>query len=193
MHRARCGDAPTPGRSGGSSWPAPRHRQTWGGAQRCFAINISGQSLSDEQFLDFVTDQLQQSGLVPARLCFEITETAAIANLDRAVHFMMHLKNLGCRFALDDFGSGLSSLTYLRTLPVDYLKIDGSFVKGMLHSPIDAALVASIHQIGHVMDIRTVAEFAENQAILTRLRDIGVDYAQGYGIGKPAPLVMRPM
>jgi diguanylate cyclase (GGDEF)-like protein/PAS domain S-box-containing protein len=155
----------------------------------CFAINVSGQSLGDDQFLEFVITQLRQSSVAAERICFEITETAAIANLARAIHLMTSLREIGCQFALDDFGSGLSSFAYLKKLPVDYLKIDGSFVKGILDDPIDAAMVESINQIGHVMGIQTIAEFVENVAILAKLRGIGVDFAQGYGIDKPKPLV----
>lgn len=152
------------------------------------AINLSGQSLGDNGFREFVIAQLQQSGVSGERICFEITETAAIANLSRAIQFIVSLREIGCRFALDDFGSGLSSFAYLKKLPVDYLKIDGSFVKGMLEDPIDTAMVKSINQIGHVMGIQTIAEFVENDAIISRLKTIGVDYAQGYAIDKPKPL-----
>ena len=143
------------------------------------AINLSGQSLCDNTFLDFVIRQLDQSGISPDRICFEITETAAVANLVRASHFISVLKGMDCRFALDDFGSGLSSFAYLKNLKVDYLKIDGSFVRDMLNDPIDRGLVEAINQIGHVIGIHTIAEFVENNEILKALRKLGVDYAQG--------------
>jgi EAL domain-containing protein (putative c-di-GMP-specific phosphodiesterase class I) len=126
---------------------------------------------------------------VPAEvLCFEITETAAIANIEAATQFMHELKFLGCRFALDDFGSGLSSFGYLKNLPVDYLKIDGSFVRNMDTDAIDRAMVSSIHQLASVIGIKTIAEFVENDSILEQLADIGIGYAQGYGISRPSPL-----
>ncbi len=156
------------------------------------SINVSGQSLGDDRFLEFVIDRLHHSQVPPERLCFEITETAAITHLERAIHFMTRLRELGCRFALDDFGSGLSSFAYLKRLPVDYLKIDGSFVKGMLEDPIDEAMVTSINQLGHVLGIRTIAEFVETEAVMARLEALGVDYAQGYGIAKPRPLTPIP-
>jgi EAL domain-containing protein (putative c-di-GMP-specific phosphodiesterase class I) len=156
------------------------------------SINLSGQSLCDDHLLEFVIEQFQQSGIAAERVCFEITETAVIANLARAMHLITSLRELGCRFALDDFGSGLSSFAYLKRLPVDYLKIDGSFVRGMLENPIDYAIVDSINQIGHVMGILTIAEFVENAAILSQLRALGVDYAQGYGIARPQPLWQSP-
>ena len=121
-------------------------------------------------------------------MCFEITETAAIANLSRAMTFMKRLKAVGCSFALDDFGSGLSSFGYLKTLPVDYLKIDGSFVRDIDQDPIARAMVASINNIGHEMGLSTVAEFVESAAILECLQEIGVDYVQGYHLGRPGPL-----
>jgi diguanylate cyclase (GGDEF)-like protein/PAS domain S-box-containing protein len=151
-------------------------------------INLSGQSLCDNTFLDFVIRQLDLSGVNPDRICFEITETAAVANLVKASHFISVLKGMGCRFALDDFGSGLSSFAYLKNLKVDYLKIDGSFVRDMMNDPIDHSLVEAINQIGHVIGIQTIAEFVENNDILEALRKLGVDYAQGYAIAKPAPL-----
>mgnify|MGYP003384287962 FL=1 len=151
------------------------------------SINLSGQSLTDESFLDFVIAQLQQPGIDCRKICFEITETAAIANLTRAIKFISSLKSLGCKFALDDFGSGLSSFAYLKNLPVDYLKIDGMFVKGLVHDPIDHAMVKSINEIGQIMGMKTIAEFVENDEIKGMLREIGVNYVQGYGINKPQP------
>lgn len=156
--------------------------------RHCYAINISGQSLGDELFLEFVVDQFHNSAVFPAAICFEVTETAAIANLSRAMRFISTLKGLGCRFALDDFGSGMSSFTYLKNLSVDSVKIDGAFVRDMVTDKVDYAMVEAINRIGHVMGIQTVAEFVENDAILAQLRKLGVDYAQGYGIHQPAPL-----
>lgn len=156
-----------------------------------YSINLSGTSLSDDSFLDFIRDQLSAPGVPPSAFCFEVTETAAIANLSQATEVIRELKELGCMFALDDFGSGLSSFAYLKNLPVDYLKIDGQFVQGMVDDPIDQAMVKSINEIGHVMGMRTIAEFVETQEILEALREIGVDYAQGYGIDKPHPMPAR--
>ena len=151
------------------------------------AVNLSGQSLCDDHFLASVVDILCASSINPTQICFEITETAAIANLARAMRFISVLKGMGCRFALDDFGSGLSSFMHLKHLPVDFLKIDGSFVRDMAKDPVDAAMVEAINRIGHVMGIRTIAEAVENEAILTRLRDLGVNYAQGTIIARPEP------
>ncbi len=155
------------------------------------AINLSGNTLGDEDFLGFVKQQLEEFSVPPAVICFEITETAAIANLARANHFMREMKQIGCRFALDDFGSGLSSFAYLKNLPVDYLKIDGSFIKDMTQDPIDCAMVRSINEVGHVMGIKTIAEFVEDDATFKLLQDIGVDYAQGFGIERPSPILQR--
>jgi diguanylate cyclase (GGDEF)-like protein/PAS domain S-box-containing protein len=152
------------------------------------AINLSGQSVNDDRFLRFLIDQVKGTGVPPHKVCFEITETSAISSLAKASNFIKTVKSLGCSFSLDDFGSGMSSFSYLKNLPVDYLKIDGSFVRDMTNNPIDCAMVESINHIGHVMEIKTIAEFVENPAILDKLRAIGVDYAQGYGIAKPRPL-----
>ncbi|MEO6696392.1 MAG: EAL domain-containing protein [Gammaproteobacteria bacterium] len=152
-----------------------------------WTINLSGTSLSDEHFLQFVQEQFVLFGVPYQVICFEITETAAISNLAKAVHFIQELRRLGCKFSLDDFGIGLSSFAYLKHLPVDYLKIDGSFIKDMAHDPIDRAMVEAINNIGHVMGIQTIAEFVENNETLAMLKQIGVDHAQGYGIAKPQP------
>jgi diguanylate cyclase (GGDEF)-like protein/PAS domain S-box-containing protein len=149
------------------------------------SINLSGQSLGDDKFLPFVIDHFHRSGIDASKICFEITETAAIASFSQANRFIHALKELGCRFALDDFGTGLSSFGYLKHFPVDFLKIDGSFVKEILHDPIDREMVRSINEIGHLTGKQTIAEFAENQEIIEMLRSLGVDYAQGYGIAVP--------
>ncbi|RTE67355.1 bifunctional diguanylate cyclase/phosphodiesterase [Amphritea opalescens] len=152
------------------------------------AINLSGQSLGDDALLGFIIRSIQQ-GPVPAHMIkFEITETAAIANLKNAQIFIRSLKNLGCRFALDDFGSGLSSFAYLKNLPVDLLKIDGMFVRNILIDPIDEAMVRSINEVGHIMGMETIAEFVETDAMMERLKTMGVDYAQGYAISRPVPI-----
>jgi len=149
------------------------------------AINLSGQSLGDDKFLPFVIDQFQKSGIDPTKICFEITETAAVANFSQANRFIKALKELGCKFSLDDFGTGLSSFGYLKHFPVDFLKIDGSFVREILHDPIDREMVRSINEIGHLTGKLTIAEFAENAEIIQMLTSLGVDYAQGYGIAQP--------
>jgi len=154
-----------------------------------FAINLSGQTLSDETFLQFVVQELHTSGVDARCICFEITETAAISKLDGAMRFITALKAKGCRFVLDDFGSGLSSFAYLRELPVDFLKIDGEFVQGMVGDRVKRALVESIHQIGNVMGIKTIAECVENRETLEALESIGVDYAQGFYLARPQPLI----
>jgi len=151
------------------------------------AINLSGHSLGDTDLAEFVREQLQRWRIEPARICFEITETSAVANLDAARQFMAELRGLGVRFSLDDFGAGMSSFTYLKHLPVDYLKIDGSFVRHLLEDPVDSAMVEAINRLGHLTGKKTIAEFAENDAVVTALRALGVDYAQGYGIARPQP------
>ncbi len=151
------------------------------------AINLSGQSLGDEHFLEFVIECFVRHHIAPSMICFEITETAAIANLTRARDFIGRLKKMGCRFALDDFGSGLSSFGYLKTLPVDYLKIAGDFVCDIVDDPVDHAMVEAINQIGHVMNLTTIAESVETVEILEKLRAGGVDYGQGLCIDVPRP------
>jgi diguanylate cyclase (GGDEF)-like protein/PAS domain S-box-containing protein len=152
-----------------------------------YTINLSGGSLNDG-FLEFIQEILIEYQVPPQIICFEITETAAIANLELASHFIHSLKSLGCQFALDDFGSGMSSLTYLKNLPVDYLKIDGSFVKDMDHDKMDYAMVECFNHLSHYMGIQTIAEWVENDKVLQILRAMGVDYAQGYYIERPSPL-----
>jgi diguanylate cyclase (GGDEF)-like protein/PAS domain S-box-containing protein len=154
-----------------------------------FAINLSGQSLGEESFLSFVVEELEKSAVDSRRICFEITETAAISKLDAAIRFISILKSKGCRFILDDFGSGLSSFAYLRDLQVDFLKIDGEFVQNMMEDRVKRAMVESINQIGHVMGLQTIAEWVENRQTHDALRDLGVDYAQGFWLCRPQPLV----
>ena len=154
-----------------------------------WAINLSGASLSEDDFLDFVRTQFEVSGVPHSAICFEITETAAIANFDRATHLIRELKTLGCGFSLDDFGSGMSSFGYLKHLPVDHLKIDGAFVRNIAHDPIDRAMVEAINRVGHVMGITTIAECVEIPETLAILEEIGVDYAQGFAIALPQPYI----
>ena len=153
-----------------------------------YSINISGQSLGEEQFLNFVIEELRQSEVHPSTVCFEITETAAIANLTHAIRFISSLRARGCQFALDDFGMGLSSFAYLRTLPVDYIKIAGPFITSMADSPVDNAIVEAIHRIGGVMGIKTIAESVQDDATLEKLKLAGVDYAQGNRVGEVTAL-----
>jgi diguanylate cyclase (GGDEF)-like protein/PAS domain S-box-containing protein len=149
------------------------------------AINLSGTSIGDDAFLEYLRQQFQIYAIPPELICFEITETSAIANLGSAIRFINELKSLGCRFSLDDFCAGMSSFAYLKHLPVDYLKIDGSFVKDMLDDPVNRAMVEVINHIGHVMGKQTIAEFVESPQIEQALLEIGVDYAQGYVIERP--------
>jgi diguanylate cyclase (GGDEF)-like protein/PAS domain S-box-containing protein len=154
-----------------------------------FIFNVSGQSVSEETFQSFVMEQLRTSRVAPERVLFEITETAAIADLHRAMRFISIFKGLGCRFVLDDFGKGVSSYTYLKNLPVDLLKIEGEFVRRMLDDPIEAAIVDSINQVGHVVGLETIAECVETEEVFDAVRRAGIDYAQGYWIARPQPLL----
>jgi EAL domain-containing protein (putative c-di-GMP-specific phosphodiesterase class I) len=156
------------------------------------AINLSGTSLNDERFLEFLIAQLANHDLTPGAICFEITETAAISNLANVVYFMRELRARGCGFSLDDFGSGLSSFTYLKTLPVDYLKIDGQFVQGVTRDAIDRSMVEAISQIGRSMGIKTVAERVETAEVLSELARLGVGFAQGYYIAAPDSVAHFP-
>jgi len=150
-----------------------------------YFINLSGTSLNEETFFSFVQNQLRISKLPPELICFEITETAAITNLNKALNFIKKVKSMGCSFALDDFGTGLSSFSYLKTLPVDYLKIDGGFVCNMLDDSTDCAIVEAINQVGHATGKKIIAESVESMAIKQKLQLIGVDFAQGFGIQEP--------
>ncbi len=152
------------------------------------AINLSGQSIANDEFLEFVVSTVDRFRLPWERLCFEITETAAVSSIEKARHFIQTLRQREARFALDDFGSGLSSFAYLKQLPVDFLKIDGAFVKDMEQDPIDAAMVRSISDIGRAMQLQTIAEFVESERVIDMLQEAGVDYAQGYGICRPMPI-----
>jgi len=161
-------------------------RNSDGEARYTIAINLSGTSLSEDRFLDYVIDELEKQKLPNGAICFEITETAAISNLSRVVHFMKSLKKLGCKFSLDDFGSGLSSFTYLKNLPVDYLKIDGQFIRNVVEDNVDESMVRAIREVGHAMGIETIAERVETKQVFDKLGALGVEFAQGYYIARPA-------
>ena len=153
-----------------------------------FAINLSGQSLDEASFLDFVLAEVESAGVDPNMLCFEITEAVAVIDLTLATRFISTLKGLGSSFSLDDFGTGVSSYGYLTSLDVDYLKIDGIFVKGLMRDPIARNIVESITQVGKSMNLKIVAEYVEDEKIIALLTKMGVDYGQGYGISKPRPI-----
>jgi EAL domain-containing protein (putative c-di-GMP-specific phosphodiesterase class I) len=153
-----------------------------------FAINLSGQSLQDDSFLPFVVEQIKVSGVAPQALCFELTETATIGNMAKAQQFMRTLQELGCQFALDDFGTGVSSLAYLKDLSVNYLKIDGSFVRDTLSNSRSESMIKAIAQLAKVMCMETIAEYVETDALRVRMADLGVDYGQGFAMGKAQPL-----
>jgi EAL domain-containing protein (putative c-di-GMP-specific phosphodiesterase class I) len=151
------------------------------------AINLSGPSLSDPDLLPYIQQQLGLYRVPAGKICFEITETAAITNMAAARRFIDSLRQIGCKFALDDFGVGMSSFAYLKHLPVDYLKIDGSFVKAMTQNATDAVMVRAMADIARSLQIQTIAEFVPDEATCVLLRSIGVHYGQGYGLGHPAP------
>jgi diguanylate cyclase (GGDEF)-like protein len=153
-----------------------------------FAINLSGQSLQDDTFLDYVVEEIRASNLPPNVLCFELTETATIGNLDKAQHFLRTLQDLGCQFALDDFGTGVSSLAYLKDLAVNYVKIDGSFVRDSLNNTRSESMIKAIAQLAKVMCMETIAEYVETDQLRARMSDLGVDYGQGFAMGKAQPL-----
>ncbi len=153
-----------------------------------FSINLSGQSLNDEKLTSYILQQVMESDVAREKVTFEVTETAAIANIADAAEFIRELQAIGCKFSLDDFGSGLASYSYLKHLPVDYVKIDGAFIRDLHRDNSDYMMVRSINEMAHLMGKRTIAEYVENDEILARLREIGIDYAQGFGIEKPRPL-----
>ena len=158
------------------------------------AINLSGASLGHTDMLAYITSRFATASFSPSLIKFEITETAAIGNLRNANAFIKALSEIGCQFSLDDFGSGLSSFGYLKNLPVQSIKIDGMFVRDMMNDPLDYEMVKSINDIGHVMGLETIAEFVENEEVWAKLKSIGVDYGQGYYLGKPMPIafIMNP-
>ena len=157
----------------------------------CCGINLSGATVGDSAFLTFLIEAFAEFRISPDTICFEVTETTAIVNLEAARSFIRDLRALGCTFALDDFGTGMSSFSYLKDLPVDYLKIDGSFVKDLLIERPDRAMVEMITHVGHVMGKRIVAEFVETEELADALRDIGIDFVQGYGIASPKPFTAQ--
>ena len=164
---------------------AAPHRSALLAANVSLSINITGPSLTDATFLERIERLIRRSRIAPALITFEITETIAVLNLAKAINFVRELRAMGCRFALDDFGTGTNSLKNLTNLPVDHIKIDGSFVTGILSNPQSIALVRAIVSLTRDLGIGTVAEYAENARIIERLRELGVQYAQGYGVEKP--------
>jgi len=154
----------------------------------CLTINLSGHSLNDETLMEFILDELLATSIPRGKICFEVTETAAVINLTDALEVIAELKELGFKFALDDFGTGQSSYTYLKKIPVDYLKIDGVFIRDIADSAHDFAMVKSINEMAHLLGKQTIAEYVESAAIQEKLLEIGIDYLQGYHIEKPIPL-----
>lgn len=158
------------------------------GQRLCLEVNLSGKAFADTELLPLIEAELVSTRINPAQLVLEITETAAIADINEARRFIGTLKRLGCRFALDDFGVGFSSFYYLKHLPVDYLKIDGSFIRNLPHDPVDQHLVKAIVEVARGLQKQTIAEFVSDEETVRLLRQYGVDYAQGYHIGRPRPL-----
>jgi EAL domain-containing protein (putative c-di-GMP-specific phosphodiesterase class I) len=159
-------------------------------ATRSVAINVSGQTLGDTQFLEFVVECLDSTGVSPAQVCFEITESAVVANMDHARRFVGVLHGMGCKFALDDFGSGVGSFSNLKNLPMDYLKIDGSFMRNLSKDSVNQAMVTAMIKLARTLNFKVIAEQVEDAAALEAARRIGVDYVQGYAIGKPVPMLL---
>jgi EAL domain-containing protein (putative c-di-GMP-specific phosphodiesterase class I) len=162
-------------------------------AGRSVAINIAGQTLGDAEFLEFVVDCLDHTGASPTDICFEITESSVVANLDHARRFIEVLHGMGCEFALDDFGSGLSSFANLRTLPMDYLKIDGSFIHNLAADSVNQAMVAAMIDLSRSLNFRVVAEQVEDQSSLDAVKSMGIDFVQGFIIARPQPLSILPV
>jgi EAL domain-containing protein (putative c-di-GMP-specific phosphodiesterase class I) len=155
---------------------------------RSCTINLSGQTLGDPQFLDFVVDCLDRSGIMPGQVCFEVRESSVIANLSHAARFIAVLHGMGCQFALDDFGSGLGAFSNLKSLAMDYLKIDGNIIRGLGEDHVNEAMVTAMVDLARTLDIRVVAEHVETEDAFDTVRRIGVDFAQGFAVGRPEPL-----
>jgi EAL domain-containing protein (putative c-di-GMP-specific phosphodiesterase class I) len=154
-----------------------------------FAVNVSAGSMSDENFHTYITNELKRLAVDPAQLCFEVSESAAITHLSHANHFINYVKNLGCSFGIDGFGSGLSSMIHLKNLPVDYLKIDGNIIKDIVTDRIDCLMVEAINNMAHQMGLKTVAEHVESREVYEKVKSIGIDYGQGFFFDQPKPLV----
>src|ERR1700690_4372562 len=161
-------------------------------AGRSVAINIAGQTLADAEFLEFVVDCFDHTGASPHDICFEVTESSVVASLDHARRFIQVLHGMGCEFALDDFGSGLSSFANLRTLPMDYLKIDGSFIRNLAVDTVNQAMVGAMIELSRSLRFRIVAEQVEDQLSLDAVKQMGIDFVQGFFIGRPQPLSITP-
>jgi EAL domain-containing protein (putative c-di-GMP-specific phosphodiesterase class I) len=159
---------------------------------RSVAINVAGQTLGDSEFLEFVVDCFDHTGANPADICFEVTESSVVANLDHARRFIAVLHGMGCEFALDDFGSGLSSFSTLKTLPIDYLKIDGSFIRNLAEDTVNQAMVAAMIELSRSLNFRVVAEQVEDQLSLDAVKRMGIDFVQGFVIARPQPLSVTP-